>query len=454
MSTLVFKRLFEVRFLHEFYLAEHGQGVQLFYEKSPAERRTYLEKMILEGRYDILRDLDIEPTPETAARLRGRQMKIGRNATGFFVGIEVVPETIGASTTYRPRKMPETGFRMSFFIRVKNTRFRAFTALRLRQAKNLPAFYFWTNAGKTSASAGFPSLSEPAPAFTTGQTYEPGEIALIGSDLYEAVAATQNSSAANWAAVAGQGYTTENDRIALPKQFPWTWTDTPGPAVFTLNDPAGGEVKKIEAVVTENSRRIPLNFARRVQPDGAPGAPISDGYYRLLVQGGSTNLDLQVYLNNELSGGAPSGPAPGQLFSTSNLLGMVEIVHNDASQALPLFDADGRLLQVPLSGGGSSHPVFEVRFLSRSAWWRYRSDRGLPLLAENEAALLLDPSGNDLVTKQTRRFFNAPQGLYTTPGAPAVWLPNPPPEALRPAPDGKLFAETLISKIPNLITTS
>ncbi|HNM25795.1 MAG TPA: hypothetical protein PKL15_10210, partial [Saprospiraceae bacterium] len=274
MSTLIFKRLFEVRFLHEFYLADNEQAGQLFFEKPADEQRTYLQKTILQGRYDILRDLDIEPTPETEARMGGRQIKMGRNATGFFVGLEVLPENGGSPALFKPRKPLETGFRLSFWVKLRNPGFPAYTALRLRQPESLNAFYLWTNAGKSPPGAGFPALSEPAPVFFPGQTYEPGEIVRIGGDLYEAVARTQNANAANWAVTNGLGYTTESDRKALPKQFPWYWTAAPGPATFTLSTPAGDEVKKITVNVTENSRRIPLNFSRRVLADGSPGAAI------------------------------------------------------------------------------------------------------------------------------------------------------------------------------------
>lgn len=452
MSTLIFKRLFEVRLLHEFYLADDEQAGQLFYEKTADERRDYLQKIILQGRYDILRDLEIEPTPDTAARMRGRQIKLGRNATGFFVGLEVVADNASSPALFKPRKPLETGFRLSFLIKVRNPGFHARTALRLRRPDALNAFYLWTNAGKTASGSGFPSLSEPAPVFTSGQTYEPGEIVLIGGDLYEAVSRTQNANADNWAITAGQGYTTESDRRALPKQFPWNWTAAPGPATFILNTPAGDEVKRITVNVTENSRRIPLNFSRQVLADGSLGAAIPDGFYRLVVQGGPSDIEAPVFLHGELSGGAPSGSNP--FSGSSKLLGLVEIVIGEPGQALPLLDDLGRLLQIPLTGGGSTHPVFEVRFLSRSSWWRYRSDRDLTLQAQNEAVALLDQAGKDLVTKSPRRFFNFPQSISPPASAAPVWLPNPAPEGLRPSPDGRLFAETLISKIPNLIIST
>lgn len=455
MLTKTFKRLFEVRFLHEFYLADRDQEGMLFFDKTPSARRTYLEQLILQGRYNILRDLEIEPTPETAIRMRGRQMKIGRNATGFFVGAEVEAVNSGGTTYYKPRQTIEPGFRLSFFIRVRNPLFRAFTALRLRQPASLSAFYFFSNARKTPSGSGFPSLSEAPPEFAAGTTYEPGELVSIGGNLYEAVAQTQTTAAASWAPAGGEGYVTERDRRALPKQFPWNWTGPAGPVTFILTNEAGAEIKKIETTVTENSRRIPLNFARQVNlSDGSPAAVIPDGYYSLEVQGSGYNMTVPVFLHGELSGGAPSGPQPGGLFSTSNLLGLVDIIQEDSGSALPYLNAQGFIQQIPLSGGGTSHPVFEARFLSRSAWWRYRSDRDQTLQALNEAALFLDQSDKDLVTKQARRFFTFPQGFIQTPGSPPVWLPNPPPDALRPAPDGRLFAETLVSKIPNLITTS
>ena len=444
-NTILFKRLFEVRFLHEYYLADAAGA--LFFEKSFTDRQLFLEKQIIAGRYNILNDIDIEPTPETRQRMKGYRMKFGTTATGFIVGAPGNNSVVGATTLFEPETQIPRGLRLSFFIRAKNPLFRSFTATRIRRPQDLSTSFWFSNSRKVESLDFFPSLSEEPPLIAAGKTYEPGEIVRIGSDLLEAVTQTDTANPINWAVINGSGYATESDRILVPKRVNWAWTGAVGTVAFTLKKEDDTIVKTIKVNVATSPRLIPLNFFRKSETSAEI---IPDGFYKLEIVSTDAIGSRPLFLHGEMTGSSSPSPSPGRLFTPTGLLGIVEIVHDSMPFALPYLDEAGRRRQVPLPDGSISHPVFEVRWLSRGAWWRYRSDRDRDLTAQNDAIMILDKIGKDLVTKQSKRFFAFSQVFHQS-GTPDIRLPNPMPDALRPGVDGRLYADVLISNVPNLI---
>lgn len=450
MPGTLFKRLFEVRFLHEYYLGDRELGGALFFSKTPGERHTYLKKVIEKGQYNILNDLIFEPTPETSSLLRGHRLKFAHNATGFLLGGEIVQETAGK---YKLKNPLETGLRLSFYVRIKNPLFRSFTALRLRPP-DISAFYFFTNAEKQASGVPNVSLAEPALPFETGRTYEPGELALLNGTLQEAVAVTTTPSPAAWTPVAGEGYVTEHDRQALGKQFRWPWAADPQTVQFTLLDETltgdDARIKTIEVVLSDRNKSAALDFSRKFPAPGQRlGDPIPDGFYTLEAKGTFDTFSKRIYLHGELAAGNPPVPRPGMVSSPPGLLGLVQIVVTEPGEGAPFVDADGYVRREALPDGALSHTIYEVRWLNRSTWWRYRSDRDLSLTAIGDAAALLGQQGKDLVSAKPMRFYAGRIGLSAS-----VNLPNAKPEQLKPEANGRYYSDIPVSKIANLIDAS
>jgi hypothetical protein len=451
MTTALFKRLFEVRFMHEFYLSDPDPGGMLFYSKTPAVQQTFLNKQIERGKYNILNDLDFEPTPETIKMLRGRRLKFFRNATGFVIGAQVREETLlGNIKRYKLAIPLEKGVQFSFYVRVKNHFFKSFTAMRLRP-EGLAPFHFFTNTGKILANSPMVSLAEPIPAFQSGRMYEPGELIINNGQLQENVIATQTQAPSAWSSVQGNGYISENDRRVLGKQFRWNWVANPQTVVFTLLDDTqqgnAAIIKNFSYVFTDTNRSVALNFSRKTPAAGQTiGDTIPDGYYTLEAKGTFDTFTSKLYLHGELSAGNPQVSAQSLTSTQSGLLGIVQIGSVQANSGAPFLDDNGYLQSLLLPDGTPSHIIYEARWLNRSIWWRYRSDRDLKLQAIGAANSLFDSTGNDLVSKNPVRFQD---GQITL--ANGVYLPNPKPDFLHPDPSGRYMVDILISKISNLI---
>lgn len=464
MVNLIFKRLFEVRFLHEFFLADREADGALFFSKTPAVRKIFLEKFILRGGQDIRTELEFEPTPDTARRLRGLQWKFGTTATGFIVGAPVVEQEIDNAPALVPKTAPKLGERFSFFVRLKNPQFRSYTALRMRQPDGVIPYYYMSNRGKTLAAAATSPLSEPMPLseavadFQIEKIYEPGELAFFNGKIYEAVGNTQNSpndAPQKWLeakVTAQQGYLNESDRRLVASQFVWNWTGSvPAKLEFLLKknetDDDALALKIIQASVSDRSRRVPLNFfSQHKNLDGTPGNLIAEGNYFLKIKrDGVDELTRPFFILPEISGGSPAANSP--------LLGIVSIEHLEKNEGIHFLDEKGRILSsTPAAGTGeTAHPVFEVRLLSRGAWWRYRSDRAQVLKTTPTSAPVLSKLGDDLMTKKPMRFFSFAQVFSAGGSSTPIHLPNPPPTSLQPSPDGRLVAQLLVSKLTDLI---
>ena len=208
-----YKRLLTLRVLHSFYL--DGKDGVSFYECPPIEQEEAL------SHYNIMDDIDFVPTDETLTLMRAYAVKWHTTEQGFFIGIEVDPNTKPA---YKPlRTLPDDGeFKLIFKMILKNPQWRSFTNVRLR-AVDLPFSFYFTNDDGDKKNYP-PSVSTPVKAFNSEQVYEMGEIVLQNKKVYRANSKikTQTFDATNWTFMDATRFhndITESDRRVLPTRF-------------------------------------------------------------------------------------------------------------------------------------------------------------------------------------------------------------------------------------------
>ncbi len=176
-----YKRLFEVRMMHHYWLDE---GDDVFDRLSESARNTRLLN------YDSRPLLDIKPTTPTIEALEGLQCKFKRSALGFVVG---APNDIS---------VPSNAV-FEFVVTVVNAEFFNYTSLTLRKQEIVELYYqpekkirrfkenvfVFSNESGGSKSLYVPPapvlfLSRPIPPFATGVNYKTES--LVGS-LFQAV---------------------------------------------------------------------------------------------------------------------------------------------------------------------------------------------------------------------------------------------------------------------------
>ncbi len=443
MGLLLVKKLFEVRFLHEFYLSNVDGNS--FFQLPEGEQQTLLKDRLFFGQYQLLNDLDIQPTPECTKKLKANKLYFGRTALGFIVGIEVDALSIddgagGFKQAYRPVRVPAENLSLEFTLSNNNAYFGTITNGRFRNAT--PAFYFFSNRDESSVKAP-PSLSAPPPAFQAGRVYEMGELAIVGGVLKEALRRTAQDDPADWVDVSSQGLANEADRMLLPRSFTYSFGSfAPTSAEFILKNPEGEEVKKLEFSNTAPMYNVRLDFRQKDSAGSGPGEEIADGFYQLEASGDDGFQDLKnVYLNDSL-------------YRQANW-GVVEVNLQPGRNEFELFTAEGNLITEKKSDGSFDplHPQFEVRLPARKTIWRYKSRLGKTLKKDVKNVTVLSETDGFLVAQSPRPLSASPlifKALDQMNQEQEVFLPMPGPNTLREE-GGVYYSDIYISKVKDIV---
>ena len=360
MISIEYKRLFEVRFLHNYYLygAEPGNGgsVKSFFAMSAENQAVRLVELVKSGRYDIRKDLDLLIGANDEKLFKNLRMKLVRTATGFFVGMEVKRVVSnGGEIRFQPSILPPENTYVTIGLSIANPFFGAISNLRLDQdADNI---YYFTNEGAHDDL----SLATPIAQLVPGQRYRMGDLALVAGNVKQATA-DNNGSAGFWSTVAGKGLVNQGDR-RLSSQEDW--------------------YRNWRATVRIRSKH-------------------PTGIIRIALMSGN-----------------------GQLSPI-----------DEAGLLATRFD----------NVTGARHPIFELRWLSRSTYWRYRKRDGFGEeeieAIMNGAGPLLEREGDAFVTKSPRPL-TSERSTWT--GA-SIRLPDAQLGSIK-AEGGKIFSDVEFNKL-------
>jgi len=403
-----YKRLAAVNMLHPWYLDTEQQR---FYELSAADQDAVLTAQLQAGRYALLQDMVLEPSPSTAALLRGHKMVYRQIPQGLLLGIAV--ET--TATGYRPQIIPDNSLRLQFYIRIKDHLLLSRSNLRFNPV--FPAIYYFTNDASTAGKT-FPSLSVPMQDFADGRLYEMGETAIVNGTPSQASTPT-STAAQGWSALTDKQYISEYDRILLPFNFTYK-IETAGVDEATFELKQGADViKTLPFQRPEGLQDVTLDFRPKQNE-----APLQNGIYTLAVSG-SNNYErtYTIYLNNTLY--------------RPDVWGVLDIALHTSDPAFDLLDDDG-LLVAP------GHPVFELRFLNRSTYFKYYFQQKEPPAIDPAWNELPAPAGIQkvIISKEPIPLIRAYRKInYDT-----VQLPNPD-GSLISRQDGRVCADTMLTRI-------
>jgi hypothetical protein len=433
MNTILYKRLFEIRILHDYYLSK--ADLTSFYALNNNEKTEFLKFSISRDEYDVRNYLDIIPTESTRTVFNNFHLRMAIIPSGFIVGVKVksrLNET--GEVEYLPTSLtPADALHLGFFLRITDPEFTTYTNLKIQNSA--PFRYFFSNTN-TDGGKIFPSLSVPVADFVAGKTYEPGEMAIVGGILKEALEETTSNNAAVWRAVAGNVFANQQDRILLPKLFPYTLSEASNTTEFTLKEEDGTDIKKVTFNTARNFQTIYLDFRQAALATDNVPEDIVDGRYLLEISTDSSTKTVPVYLSNELYRRSDAGA----LLIETDVTDPDFRLMNDSGALITRKNADGSF--VP-------HPVFEIRFKRRSTYWRYRSDTGGKLKAEALTQPFLDEVGNDLITKDLRPLSYYPT-FFANPPQQDIYLPNPKTNSVKKE-TKKYFSDTYVSPINGLI---
>jgi hypothetical protein len=409
--AVIYKTLFEIRLLHEFYLTRRD-GTTIFEHVLPGDREAFLDEEFREGHDPVNEDVEFRFPQQLMSFYENFYIKIFPTYSGCRIAVKVKQSKLPDQTTVFEPLIPSDNDMHVFILALRrNPAFDQYSNRRL--STPLPATYYFSNDDITGAKA-FPFLTNGIPAKDVALAYEQGELSLSGAVVQEFY---RKGNADVFRNVKGSGFANESDRILLPGRFEYAFPDTVNltQVTFVLKDNTGNELVSFTKNDTAGiPLRIPIDMAAvskqlRLQE----GFSINQQFHTLSVSGNNGfTANHKVIFSDELTMLVPWCVCDMRMTVTNG--------------AFNLFANDGFLFRRrDALGNWLPAPVFEIPVKSRLAYWRYLNNKGKDLNVSAGLTNYVDKEGTALVTKTPRSlarswFFLREEGSTNT-----TYAPNP-----------------------------
>lgn len=410
--TTIYKILFEVQVLHEFYLT--NQDNTTIFEGNASARQAFLNNRFLKNARSISSDLRYAVPPSMQGVFSKYRLRLLAGYTGFKVGIEVIPIILaGNIKAYQPVVELPADLDIQVLLLRKDSIVDIYTNRRLQT--NIKAAGYFSNENLPGAKT-FPFLSNPVPAFNAGAIYEQGELASFGVNDTRSFF-VDNAGTDQWLSQTPGGYYNEADNLLVAPYFNYTFpgANTVTQATFTLKDNTSAVIQTITA--GNGGKRL---YTASLQFDASKlkttGNHTIDNtvLYTLEVNadGGYTNSHILLFQNE-------SG------FDQKEVWGMVNIKPTVTNNAFNIIDNTGFLItrRDATNSVVVPPPVFEIWVKSRLSFWRYTNMDGGVLQNGTQPDLLFFTSGR-LISGNPRSQSYYPT-LYKKADSSLHYLPNP-----------------------------
>ncbi len=438
MSTIIFKRLFEVNILHDYFLTTEDEIS--FFDRNKVSKEDLISKKLFNTAYDVRDIFEIEPLENTQTRISEYKLICKKTNLGLVVGVEVLKEFKAGEIVYQPRFKIDSAVHLTFSIKSRIPFFKSFTNITLKP--KLPSIYYFTNKDKEVFNhidhTSLP-LSNKVNVHQDGITYEMGALADFGGEIREALQYTDGNDPNHWKKIEDWRFVNESDRLLLPHRFKYLLaTDENVTQIeFILKDESANEIKKMSIIGVQTLQEIDLDFTKN---DALTS--IAPGLYTLsVIKNAGPEVVQKVYLDSAIY--------------EKNYLGIIDIRLDEVNSEYSLFDAEGYLNRsvdpVTLE---KTHPIFELRFRNRRTYWRYSKEIDFTNDEKNDT--------NDFLTELSSEILvsDVPKAL-TEALIPFRKLvpPNPPLELMLPPPKvtsikmekEKIFSEIYINQSNRLM---
>jgi hypothetical protein len=409
---ILYKILFEVRLLHEFYLT-NSNGVSIF-NGNPQQRTDFLRERFSRDERNIGSDLFYQVPEPAAITFRNLHLRLLPTYAGFKVAVEVKQVALpGPLIGFQPLvPLPDN---LCLPIQILRKGHDVDQVTNTRMLRNISSAFYFSNENIPGAKT-HPFLTENITPFIFGFPYEQGQLALHGpSDVRSFFIDELDTD--QWLPITtpapSGGYASENDRLLVKPDFYYSFLpgDDINEATFKLKDNTNALVATINAKnATGNFQRVALSFdvlKLNTIPENPAAANL---VYTLEVTGnGGYNKTHRLIFLRDISS------------DIRNTWGLVNICNKTADAQFQLTDAAGRLMTRlnPDNTVNTAPPIFEIWVKSRLPFWRYSNDNPSFELQAAPHIGLLRKEGKKLISLQ-------PYALSYTPTLMGIaYRPNP-----------------------------
>lgn len=418
---VIYKTLFEVKLLHEFYLTQ-PDGQTIFDLPGQSDRIDFLLNRWMLNARNINNEVNFELPENGRTTFENYHLKLLPAYAGCKIAIEVRKQMLPDSTiVYTPKISLPDDLNILLLLTKKNDALDRYTNGKLKRTTN--AVFYFSNENIPGVKT-FPVLSNAISAFDAALTYEQGEIAMFGpNDLREFYIDKDGND--QWLNITGSGFVNENDRLLFPRRFFYSFSeaenvteagvvlkDKNGNPVVISRDEYGTEKNIVTFTSTHTLQKIMLDFSTG-DAKSLPASPANDDMvYTLEItdNNGNTRVHSLIFLDDA---------------GVQNSWGVVNIKPKVTDNAFNLLDNNGFLIKRIMPDSSIvPAPVFEIRVKSRFSFWRYIHEKKKKL--KNEHPDFLFVQNNNLVSLIPRPLSYS-LILFKKPDNSLHFLPNPQP---------------------------
>lgn len=429
MPSVIYKTLFEVKILHEYFLTRpDGSGL---FDKTPQQKATFLQEEF-SANHPAVNDLLAFEFPEAVkSQMEAGYLRIIPTYSGFKVVVKVMPRLQpGGELFYQP--FTAIANNQDFIIRIlRKGPIDSITGGRI--SRPFVSIYYFSNMDSTGTK-NFPYLTNPTPAYDPGITYIQGDLSDNGGVLQE----YQKKSGGNpiFYPVIGSGFAGEADRMLISSSILYRLPDRAGltSADFILRDRDNNELDRLTVTGADNfTNGVKLNYKGKLPPSSLTSADLSTPLFTLEVRGNNGYLATHPLIINDT-------------LASSNPWGIIHIQPTVSNAPFSSIASDGYLAtRIDNMGVLTPAPVFEIPVKSRLVYYRYVHNRGEKLEVSPAMQQYLEEDGNALITLTPSRLARSFFKIRKENSASTLYAPNPVLYDLQTRPDGLIYYNIIVN---------
>ena len=280
---VIYKTLFEVKLMHEYYLTKKDGSVVFENAGQPA-RLNFLLDEFKDERPSVNDDINFEFPENLKQKYESHFLRLLPTYSGCRVVVRVNSRILSdQSVVYEP--VVPLSDKLNIFILLSRKNFNIDTYTNARVKRCCPSVYFFSNRDVISSPT-FPFLTSSIPVQDAAVMYEQGELSFAGAQIQEYY---REAGTDKWNDVVGNGFVNESDRLLLPLKFDYTFDDTTNltSALFILKDSNGNEVaSSTESNAAGIRTKGSLSFSGKAKPlPSTDSFQLSEFIYTLEVNG-------------------------------------------------------------------------------------------------------------------------------------------------------------------------
>ena len=408
--ALVYKILFEVKLMHEFFVTSENGDV-VFALNSQGDRMNFLLEQFMEDRPVINKDIEFAFSKDLQKSYDNYNLKIIPSYSGFKVAIRVNKSILPDGTlVYKPFVPMPDNFNIDIEIIKKSGLMDTVTHSDVNEP--VPSIYIFSNENVADAKT-FPFLTNAISEFDAAESYQQGDVISFGANDTRQY---YNDAGDKWQSIAGTAFANKNDRLLVPVKFYYSFinlTDITD-ATFVLKDKNGNSIKTISVNHSNFIQKALLDF--------------SDVEEKVLMPEVFEYADIIFSL--EVTGSNGYSKSHPIVFSNSfykrENWGVINIKKKVTNSAFGLLKPDGFLItRKDNAGNWTAAPIFEISIKSKFLYWRFSNNKGAELKVASQLSDYLFKEDKVLFSKRPRSLSGSYFSLNKEGSTDTIYVPNP-----------------------------